>query len=80
MVLQGTSSTAFLRRKPASISSSTLSGNGAVAEYARTGSPPMQTATGILCFNSFARWKCFDPPLWICQCMPVDFLSKTCRR
>src|SRR4026207_2340323 len=73
-----TNSTFFFRRKPASIYSSTFSGNGAVAEYAYTGSPPRATGTGIRLFSFLYSLKCFAETLCLCQCMPVSVGSKTC--
>src|SRR5687768_15975544 len=60
--------------------SSTFSGNGAVAEYAYTGSPPKATATGIFLPSFLYSLKCFADTLCLCQCMPVSFGPNTCMR
>src|SRR5579862_7503944 len=72
-----TRSTGSPRRKPASISSSTCFGSGALAEYAVIGSRPSATATGIR--PSLASQSA-RPSLWICQCMNVVARSITCMR
>src|SRR6187402_2061401 len=73
-----TNSTFFFLKNPASIYSSTFSGNGAVAEYAYTGSPPRATATGIRLSSFLYSLKCLAETLCLCQCIPVSVGSKTC--
>ena len=55
-----------------------MSGNGAVAEYVKAGSPPNATATGIFIPNFLYSSKCLAPTLCLCQCIPVRSFLKTC--